>query len=107
MPSRACVGCGRPGQWGRRSRCPGCRKPAPPRRAYSDTALERRVRAEVLELYGWTCTLYCGRPIDPDAAPRSDGELVLAHVISHADGGPFTAENIRPAHRICNLRAGR
>lgn len=109
MPKQMCVGtgCRRLGHWGKGSRCPACRKPAPPRRPYSDTALERHVRAAVLDRYGYRCVLYCGQPIDPDAPHRSDGELVMAHVISHADGGAFTVENIRPAHRLCNLRAGR
>lgn len=86
--------------------CPTCNvtgctrhRPTPARRrAYSDTAEYRRVEAEALELYGRRCVLYCGQPIDED--------LVLAHVIPHADGGAFTVDNVRPAHRDCNARAG-
>lgn len=61
---------------------------------------------DALDAYGPSC-LYCPGPTaDEDLNPHDD--FVLAHYpIAHADGGPFTLENVRPAHRECNLAAGR
>jgi 5-methylcytosine-specific restriction endonuclease McrA len=86
---------------------PNCQRCKPKRRGYSDTAAYRAVRAEVLAEHGLVCVLYCRQPIDPHTPQGEPGELVLAHVVSHADGGTFTADNLRPAHRGCNARAGR
>lgn len=97
---RGCPVCGRP-----KCRQHPRRRAAPERRPYSGTALERRVKAEALELYGADCAI-CGGAIDLEAR-SGDGKLVMAHVIAHADGGEFTVENVRPAHALCNLRQGR
>lgn len=91
-PLAGCPTCGAPGCQRHR------RKPAP-RRGYSDTAAYREALVEVLGLHGQRCVLYCGEAI-------ADEDLVLAHVIDHADGGQFVVENLRPAHRSCNARAG-
>jgi len=56
----------------------------------------------VLDEYG-DCCHYCGH-----STTEPTRDLVLAHYpVAHADGGPFTLENLRPAHRACNLAAGR
>jgi 5-methylcytosine-specific restriction endonuclease McrA len=105
--AKACPICFAPTADGRA--CP--RHPRAPRghgggRDYSDTAEYRRVRDEVLATYGPVCIYpWCGQPIDLEPGTRDP--LELAHVIPHADGGPFTVENLRPAHRSCNRRAGR
>lgn len=65
------------------------------------------MREMVLATYGTACH-YCHGSVDVDGSTGNpDLAFVLAHVIPHADGGPFTLENIRPAHSLCNLRAGR
>lgn len=103
-------------------RCPRCPLPAGERRRpYSDTALFREVATVVLERDGAVCAYPdCRLPIDGvtlGEGPRG-GRIVtidrtvadpleLAHVIAEADGGAFTPDNIRPAHRSCNRRAGR
>lgn len=74
-------------------------------RSYSDTAAYREVLAAVLDAYGPICALYCRQPIDLE--PGSRDPLELAHLIPHAEGGEFTVDNVRPAHRSCNRRAGR
>lgn len=86
---------------GRPKPCPRCAstRRAPERRRYSDTAEYRRVRAEVLERDGLVCA-YC-----TDAIAEAD--LVLAHVVSHDDGGAFDTDNVVPAHRDCNAAAGK
>lgn len=105
-PVRACNTCGRP----------NCTRHGParrPTRSYSNTAAYRAMVPAVLETYGDVC-LYartddaCPAVIDLQAPPSPDLELVLAHYpVAHADGGTFTLENLRPAHRGCNRRAGR
>lgn len=92
-PLRACHRHGSPG-----CQC-GRRQPAE-RRSYSGTALERQVRAEVLEAFGRVCH-YCHQPI------AEDEPLELAHLVAHADGGAFDVDNVRPSHRGCNRSAGR
>lgn len=97
-PVRTCTRHGRP-------RCAVCaaeqqRRARANRRPYSGTAAERAMRIAVLETHGDLCP-YC-------LLPTSDADRVLAHYpIAHADGGPFILENLRAAHSLCNLRAGR
>lgn len=87
-----------------RARCDLCRRrraarAAAARRPYSGTAAERAMRIAVLEHHGDLCP-YCDEPVPDD--------FVLAHYpTAHADGGPFILENLRAAHKLCNLRAGR
>lgn len=106
---KGCPRCGRPTRDGKR--CGRCKRAAgtqaPKRRSYSDTAQYRRVRDEVLATWGAVCALYCGQPIDLALPATSPESLVLAHVVSHADGGAFEPDNLRPAHRSCNASAGR
>lgn len=98
-PQKACNTCGRP----------NCQRHKGKRRAtrdYSNTAAYRRMLPEVLETYGDLCH-YCREPVELDAE-ETDAQLVLAHYpIAFADGGPFELDNLRPAHRGCNRRAGR
>jgi 5-methylcytosine-specific restriction endonuclease McrA len=106
--AKACPICFAPTPDGRAcARHPRAHRPDA-RRGYSDTAEYRRVRDEVLAAHGSRC-VYCGADVlTPAGAPgHADNPLELAHVIPHADGGPFTVENLRPAHRSCNRRAGR
>lgn len=97
-PVRACTRHGRP-------KCPECARHARQRaqgarRTYSDTAAYRAMILAVLEYHGPGCP-YC--PFD-----TTDDDRVLAHYPTpHADGGPFVLENLRAAHKLCNLRAGR
>jgi 5-methylcytosine-specific restriction endonuclease McrA len=93
-PRVGCPKCGAPKPCARHGR-----RRAPERRAYSDTAEYRRVRAEVLERDGLVCA-YCREPL-------TDAELVLAHRIAHDDGGAFEPDNLVPAHRDCNAAAGK
>lgn len=69
-----------------------------------DRAAYRAMTRAVLEAHGDRCP-YCR-----EAVPGTgrDGELVLAHYpLAHADGGDWTVDNLRAAHRRCNLEAGR
>jgi 5-methylcytosine-specific restriction endonuclease McrA len=64
------------------------------------------MRDDVLETYGDACA-YCRELIDLALPGRDRRGLVLAHVVSDADGGRFELENLRPAHRDCNASAGK
>lgn len=104
MPLRACTLHGRPGcrSCGERARA----RAAATGRPYRGRAIERQMRQDVLETYGPACHYLA---VDPDC-PGGDvdpARFELAHVVAHADGGPFELENLRPAHPACNRRAGR
>ena len=86
---------------------------------YHDSAARSRVRAIVKAriMAGEPCAL-CGQPIDIDAPqwhidPR-DGKRKRApwswevdEIVPVSRGGsPYDHENVHPAHRICNQRAG-
>lgn len=63
---------------------------------------------EVLLTYGTDCHI-CKDPIDMLASRRSGFEnwelgLHIDHLISLANGGPDSLENVRPSHAICNLK---
>lgn len=66
---------------------------------------------EILEEHGAICYI-CGLDIDLKA-PRKIGEqgwelsIHYDHVVPVVEGGPDTAENVRPAHALCNLKKGR
>jgi hypothetical protein len=102
-PLRTCTRHGRP-------RCAACARAAADSRAAArrpgrgDRGAYRAMTAAVLEAHGDRCP-YCAEAV-PGAG--RDGELVLAHYpLAHADGGGWTVENLRAAHRLCNLEAGR
>ena len=66
---------------------------------------------DVVHLYGTKCYI-CQEEIDLNAPKKCgvDGwrrSLWLDHVISIANGGSHTLENIRPTHGECNLRKGK
>lgn len=73
------------------------------------------MREAVIATYGDRCVYeaagrcdFPGEPVGLESRDRRDlRALELAHVIAHADGGPFTLENLRPSHRSCNRAAGR
>jgi len=67
--------------------------------------------SDMLDRWGTDCYL-CGEPIDigaPKRSPFPGWELSLwrDHVISLADGGSDSLDNVRPSHALCNLRKGR
>lgn len=65
------------------------------RQVFENTPFRKRV----IRTYGRVCWL-CDREI------VSDAELTLDHVIPKSRRGPTTVKNLRPAHRVCNLRRG-
>ena len=71
----------------------------------------RWTEEEILEKHGAICHI-CGLDIDLKA-PRKIGEqgwelsIHYDHVVPVVEGGPDTAENVRPAHALCNLKKGR
>jgi 5-methylcytosine-specific restriction endonuclease McrA len=101
-PLRSCSRHGRP-------RCSICARD----RAVAHAARQRPGRGNnaaydamadaVLEAHGDRCH-YCGAPVERDGV--GDAALELAHVISHRDGGDWTADNLRWSHRLCNRTAG-
>lgn len=76
-----------------------------------DNGFEVYSEVQVLNLYGTNC-YSCHEPIDL-SAPRGtrfngwEKGLHIDHLISIADGGPDTLENVRPSHGLCNLIKGR
>lgn len=86
---------------------------------YVDSAARARVRAIVRARIaaGEPCAL-CGQPIDLDApqwyVDPKDGRRKRAPwswevdeiVPVSAGGSPYDAENVQPAHRLCNGKAG-
>jgi 5-methylcytosine-specific restriction endonuclease McrA len=67
------------------------------RRRQTGKTASRVAYAAVLQRDGMVCHI-CGGDI-PSLA-----DLHFDHVIPLAKGGPHSAENIRPAHALCNLR---
>lgn len=57
------------------------------------------LRRLVLERDGNVCGI-CGEPIAPGQAVHID------HVVALAKGGRTVAENLQPAHAVCNIRKG-
>lgn len=65
----------------------------------------RQLRARVLreEDDCWRC----GQPVDKTLPPYQDGSPEVDEIIAVADGGdPLDRNNVRLAHRLCNVRAG-
>lgn len=62
-------------------------------------AITARMRAMVLERFGWRCHLCNG--VIPDKT-----ELHIDHLVPWAVGGKTTLDNLRPAHVVCNLAKG-
>lgn len=63
----------------------------------------RRNRRLVLDRDGWICQL-CFLPIDADAHPHDDLASAVDHILRVEDGGADDLENLRAAHRWCNIR---
>lgn len=102
------VGRRRTAEW--RLRNPGSharwRKANPQKWALLNRENQRRRRAgdpvsyaAILERDGWVCHI-CGDPI----ADLED--LHFDHIIPLSKGGPHHADNISPAHALCNLKKG-
>ncbi len=67
--------------------------------------LQRR-RAIVLATHGNVCHL-CGQPVRLDVGPNHPHAYQVDHLIPLIRGGVDTVDNMRPAHRLCNLTKGR
>lgn len=59
----------------------------------------------VLAAHGASCHL-CGGSIDLDLPGTDPMGLTRDHVLALVKGGMNDLENVRPAHRVCNLRKG-
>lgn len=64
-----------------------------------DPNAERIDYEALMREHGWVCHI-CRDPI------ASIDELAFDHVLAFANGGRHTAQNIRPAHFLCNARKG-
>ena len=76
---------------------------SPRRRAAHVAAM--KLRPQVIELYGSVCYL-CGDDIPGGRHYLQPDALTIDHVIPVARGGSDDIENLRPAHRACNIRKG-
>ena len=63
---------------------------------------ERFYYDEIYNEHGWTCYL-CGEPIDRFLSGHVDMGPTIDHVIPLERGGRHCRENVRPAHRACNV----
>lgn len=66
----------------------------------------RKIRAlanQVVGMYGAVCWL-CKQPIDLSVDRREPGGMSVDHVIPRSKGGGDSLDNLRPAHRACNVR---
>src|SRR5690625_2693919 len=63
------------------------------------------LRGLVLAEYGRLCWL-CHQPIDLRLSPRAPGGFSIDHVLPRSRGGTDDLDNLRPAHRRCNLSRG-
>lgn len=100
---KACLVCGRPSD---QARCPQHRQTSRPAatagggggRRYRGTATWRQMRTRIWERDGGRCGR-CGRLV-------VDGEpWDLGHLVPHAAGGPFEADNLQVEHVRCNRGA--
>lgn len=69
---------------------------------WTRTSGYQRHRDAVIARDGWTCQI-CFLAIDQDALPYDDRSLALDHVIQVANGGSDDVDNLRAAHRWCNI----
>lgn len=75
-------------------RCLRCSR----RRAHIPAA----VRREVYDRDGLVCQL-CDEPTEPDSPPMSDWHPTLDHIVMVSEGGSDHVDNLRVAHRWCNV----
>lgn len=64
-----------------------------------------RLRALVIETYGVVC-VWCRRPARLDVHHLHPDALTIEHLDHQSRGGSDDIENLRPAHRQCNLSRG-
>ena len=70
---------------------------------YSRNRRQRRsIKARVISRDEWVCQL-CFTAINPNETPTEDYSLTMDHIIEASDGGPFSVDNLRAAHRVCNM----
>ena len=62
----------------------------------------QRHRDAVLARDGWACMI-CGIAIDPEAGPFEDRAPALDHIEPSWMGGSDDIDNLRAAHRWCNM----
>ena len=70
------------------------------------TAFDRYDPHDIYERDGWICQV-CYQPVDPHLRCPHPGAATIDHVIPLGQGGPDTRENVRLAHRRCNLKRSR
>ncbi len=58
---------------------------------------------EIFERDGWVCHI-CREPIDPEARHPDVRAASVDHVVSLANGGTHTRDNMAASHLICNMR---
>lgn len=98
MPARACLICGLPSIAGM-SRCSKHRRGKPKTGPNPYDHAYQEIRAKVLK--GDLICHLCGEGENP-----AKGPFQTDHVIPHSLGGASTRENLKPAHRTCNIRKG-
>lgn len=62
-------------------------------------------RRAVIEAWGSTCHI-CGMDIDVTLPGTHSEGLHREHVVALADGGSNHIDNVKPAHKVCNLTKG-
>lgn len=60
-------------------------------------------RIEIFERDGWVCHI-CGKDIDPALKHPDAWSASVDHVVSLANGGTHTRDNMAASHLQCNLR---
>lgn len=60
---------------------------------------------EIGDRDGWRCHL-CGKPVDSDRSGMDPAGPTIDHLIPVSQGGADIPENVRLAHRVCNVRRG-
>jgi hypothetical protein len=71
----------------------------------SKSWISRRRRLSIYERDEWRCQL-CHAEVIPDLPPLDDWSATLDHIIPRSWGGTHESENLRLAHRWCNLVRG-
>lgn len=68
--------------------------------------VEYFARWRVFEEHGYVCSL-CAEPIDVSIMDELHPMYAtLDHVVPLSEGGRHAADNLRPAHRVCNSLKG-
>lgn len=78
-----------------------------PRANRPNSAMRRRILAAVIAYHGTRCAVTgCGRDTIVGGAPTDGFTFNLGHVISDANGGSWTTDNLLPICRRCNKAMG-